>query len=45
MTFKDYMSLKNETKEKKGTEKVQYFQKIHNVCSDFRHLRFLFGLY
>ena len=27
-------------KRKKGTKNVQYFQQIHDVFSDFRHLRF-----
>ena len=38
----DYMSLKNETKEKKENKNVQYFQQIHDVFSDFRHLGFIF---
>ena len=31
-------------KRKKGTKNVQYFLQIHDVFSDFRHLRFLFVL-
>ena len=27
-------------KRKKGKKNVQYFQQIHDVFSDFRHLRF-----
>ena len=38
----DYMSLKNETKEKKGNKKRAIFSQIHDVFSDFRHLRFFF---
>ena len=38
----DYMSLKMRLKRKKGKKNVQYFQQIHDVFSDFRHLRFFF---